>query len=190
MAAAFGLSDTPNGSTTFGYRDFRLEVSQEAAGSETRISLVTFTPGLHAGEVVELTNALHGYSADDFSINEISTEYLKDGSPIFHLALGDPKVKLSVWLDTAAQDSVLPITSTKITDGAVTTPKIAANAVTAAKITAGTITATEIANGTVTATRLRAPPLPGATSPLARSPLINQVLVPLSGCGDESRRNG
>lgn len=48
-------------------------------------------------------------------------------------------------------DAVLPITETKISDGAISTPKLQTNAVTAGKILAGSITTNKIAAGAVVA---------------------------------------
>lgn len=48
-------------------------------------------------------------------------------------------------------DDVLPITETKISDGAISTPKLQTNAVTAGKILAGSITTNKIAAGAVVA---------------------------------------
>ena len=138
-AASFGLSDDPDNSTTYGYSDLSVQETREADGLKTRISLKMWQPGLSAGNTVELTNALHGWSAEEFALNEIATTYDKNDSPVYKLTLGDVKVKLSTLITDTAQsiaDSEFPIDSTKITDGAVTTPKLAANAVTADKISA------------------------------------------------------
>lgn len=142
--APFGLSDDPDGATTFGYSDLSTTESSESDGIHTTATLQTRTAGLLAGMVVAVTNALHGWAAEEFSINELTTEYQIEGQILYRLALGDPKVKLSAWLATAAEDAVLPITETKIADGAISTPKLQANAVTTNELAAGAVTTAKL----------------------------------------------
>lgn len=169
--APFGLSDTPNGSTTYGYD--RLEVSttsdaQQAGfqvdsyqanafstGTTATVSgtCVFYQTGLWPAMTFLLTNADLGYAGTNFTAQEVVVTWTK-GTPRYALTFGDPIVTMSVWLASKASDDILPITtndlvnnaitSTKISDEAVTTPKLAANSVIASKIQAGSIAADKL----------------------------------------------
>ena len=153
-AAPFGLSDAPNGSTTFGYESLRaLSRTTEGGSPKTTYQASYRGAGLWAGMNVEITSTNHGLSADEFTVVEATLQYPARNAPLYLLTLGDPIVKLAQII---ADGELIPdgaITSTKISDGAISTPKLAANAVTAAKIEAGTITATEIASGAITSAK-------------------------------------
>ncbi len=136
-AAPFGLSDAPDGSTTYGYRGLVVTRTRQTAGDEIRASLETLVEGLVPGMTVELTSALEGFAAEEFTIDAMSVGWEREDAAVYGLELGDPMVTLSAWVRSEANAEVLPITSTKITDGSVTTPKLAANAVTAAKLFVG-----------------------------------------------------
>lgn len=153
-AAPFGLSDAPDNVTTYGYAHLTLTTSRTPTGDEHRGMLTTFTDGLWPAMTVAITSANFGFVAANYTINDVTVTWPMKDSPEYTLELGDAMVPLSTWVATTASDDILPIDSTKITDGSITTPKLAANAVTAAKITAGTITATEIAAGAITTTQL------------------------------------
>ena len=138
-AAPFGLSDSPNGSTTFGYRKISRSRVARTTGDETRLELECWEEGLLPGQTVQLTNVLFGYSADDFTIVDCQVGWDRDDHAVYRIHLGDAIVTMKVWLATP-EAGILPIDHTKITDGEVTTPKLAANAVTAAKIAAEAVT--------------------------------------------------
>lgn len=82
--APFGVSDTPNGTTTFPY--FDLEYTQDAIGNQKRGSFKCWKEGLFAGQEIEITNAKKGWTAEPFIIYEISAD-LKGGDmesdPVF-----------------------------------------------------------------------------------------------------------
>jgi hypothetical protein len=135
--APFDLDDA-----TSDYRALSITRTLHEDTAEIRGSLETFLPGLLPGHVFELTSATHSFTAEEFSIQEVRVSWLRDDTPLFTITFGDPIVTLSAWV---SEDSgVLPITTTKITDGAVTTPKVAANAITATQIDAGAITADKL----------------------------------------------
>ena len=152
-AAPFGLSDTPNGTTTFGYRKLKVTNTRTSSGDSQRAELDCWEEGLLPGQTVALTNAQHGFSATDFTVVDVRVGWDRPDAAVYHVILGDAIVTMSVWVNSA-EAGILPITSTKITDGSVTTPKLDANAVTAAKIAAGTITATELAANAITTREL------------------------------------
>jgi hypothetical protein len=136
--APFGLVDTAGD-----YRKLSVTRSTHGTSVEIRGTLETLRSGLTPGDVFELTSATQGFVAQEFSITEIKVGWLRDDTPLFSISFGDAVVTLSAWVN---EDSgILPITETKITDGAVTTPKIATGAITADKITAGEITAEKLA---------------------------------------------
>lgn len=152
-AGPFGLSDTPNGSTTFGYTNLEVETTHNIDGTDlTKGSLVLFTTGLWPAMTFNLTNADLGYSATNFSVTDVTVTWIK-GVPFYALTFGDPLVTMSVWLNSESA-GILPITRTKITDGEVTTPKLAANAVTADKLEAQLVLSTLIVTPALTGARL------------------------------------
>jgi len=138
------------------FRNLEVTTTLHNGVTEIRGTLETFLAGLDPGDVFELTSATHGYTAEEFSIREISVGWLKStGSttPLFRIAFGDPIVTLSAWVE---EDSgILPITETKITDGAVSTPKLAAGSVTSDQIEAGSISADKLAATLVLASLLQ-----------------------------------
>jgi len=147
-AGPFGLSDTPNGSTTRGYKDLRVTVSANLDASTTTTGTCTlYTTGLWPAMTFTLTNADLGYAAQSFSVTGMTVTWTK-GVPFYALTFGDPIVTMSVWMaDTVTTMPDGSISGTKITDGSVTTPKLAANSVTADKITGGTITGDKLTTG-------------------------------------------
>ena len=152
-AGPFGLSDTPNGATTYGYTNLEVETTHNLDGTDlTKGSLVLFTTGLWPAMTFALTNADLGYSATNFSVTDVTVTWQK-GVPFYAMTFGDPLVTMSVWLNSESA-GILPITRTKITDGEVTTPKLAANAVTADKLEAQLVLGTLIATPALTGARL------------------------------------
>ncbi len=143
--APFGLSDVPNGATTYGYADLSMSQARTSSGDETRGSLTVYAEGLWPAMTFTLTSANFGLSAAEFSVSDVTVTWPKKGEPVYRVDFGDALVTLSAWAVGVATDSILPITTTKITDGAVTTPKVAANAITASTIAAGAITADKLA---------------------------------------------
>ena len=134
-AGPFGLSDTPDGSTTFGWDagTFEVETTENLDASGSTHGMATIREeGLWPGMTFPLTCADLGYSATDFTVTDVVVTWF-NGTPRYAITFGDPLVTMSVWLNSASA-GILPITRTKITDGEVTTPKLAANAVTTAKL--------------------------------------------------------
>lgn len=128
------------------FRKLSVTTSKDSAGTETiHGTLETFVSGFIPGHVFELTSATHGYAAQEFSITDVSVSWLNDETPLYTITFGDAIVTLSAWVN---EDSgVLPITTTKITDGAVSSPKIAANSINAQHLTAVLVLASMIKTG-------------------------------------------
>jgi hypothetical protein len=155
-AAPWNLSDTPNNTTTFGYRELTVEETDNTDDTiTTNGSCIVFHEGLWPGMTVQLTSSDLGYSATDFTVTDVTVTWLKADQAAYNIQFGDPIVTMSVWLNESAADFILPIDETKITDGAVTTPKIATNAITADKIEVGTITADKLAAELILASTIK-----------------------------------
>ena len=147
-AGPFGLSDTPDGSTTFGWDagTFEVETTENLDASGSTHGMATIREeGLWPGMTFPLTCADLGYSATDFTVTDVVVTWF-NGTPRYAITFGDPLVTMSVWLNSASA-GILPITRTKITDGEVTTPKLAANGVTTDKLDAGSVTADKMIVG-------------------------------------------
>ena len=129
-AAPFGLVDTAGD-----YRRLQLTRTLHDGAEEVRGTLETFLPGLLPGMTFQLTADSHNLAAADFTITDVGVNWLMPETPLFRIAFGDAIVTMSVWVNSTAS-GIFPITSTRITDGAVTTPKLAANAVDATKLSA------------------------------------------------------
>ncbi len=133
-AAPIGLSDTPNGTTTFAYAELNTSRQKDRQGATTLTgSLITYTAGIWPAMTFQLTSAAQGFSAQDFTARDVTVTWIKSGSPRYRIDFGDPIVTMSVWMNSSLSGT---IDTTKITDGSVTTPKLAAGAVTADKIAA------------------------------------------------------
>lgn len=148
-AGPFGLSDAPNGTTTYAFREMSVTVSTNLDATATTTGVCTIVhAGLWPAMTFPLTSANRGYAAQSFSVRNTTVTWPKLTNPSFRIEFGDPIVTMQVW--AAAQAAYAPdgsISGTKITDLSVTTPKLAANSVTAAKIAAHTITSQELLIG-------------------------------------------
>jgi hypothetical protein len=155
-AAPFNLSDTPNNTTTFGYRELSIQTSINTDGTTTTNgSCIVYQEGLWPGMTFQLTSSNQGYSSYDFSVQNVTVDWLTSDTAQYHIEFGDPIVTMSVWLNENASDFILPIDETKITDGAVTTPKIYTNAITTDKIDAKAITADKLAAELILASKIK-----------------------------------
>ena len=143
--APFGLSDAPDGATTYAWDANSLKVTRSItdSGPSVKGSCVIRQEGLWPGMTFTITSALFGLSAQQFSVSNLTVSWpVNAASPVYSIEFGDPMVTLSAW--AAGQAANAPdgsISGTKITDLSVTTPKLAANAVTADKINANAVTA-------------------------------------------------
>jgi hypothetical protein len=89
-AGAFNLSDagTPQGNPA-SYRDLSVNTQLQGSTTEVRAKLTIFKEGLEAGDEVDLTSAIHGYTAETFTIMELTTEWpSKTSAAVYHLDLG------------------------------------------------------------------------------------------------------
>ena len=106
-AAPFGLSDTPNGTTTFGYRNISRASVRTDTGDSVRVGLECWEEGLLPGQTVALTSALLGYSADDFTMVDCQVGWDRDDHAVYKIHLGDAIVTMKVWLNSA-EAGILP----------------------------------------------------------------------------------
>jgi hypothetical protein len=129
IGAPFGLSDTPNGSTTFGYRSLRrLTRTTEGGPAKTSYEVVFPGYGLWLNMLVNVTSVVHGLTAQPFTTVDASIHWEAPAAPVVTLELDTALVRLSE-LVKAPQLSPGAITGTAISDGAISTPKLAADAV-------------------------------------------------------------
>jgi hypothetical protein len=128
-AAPWNLSDTPNGTTTHGYRSLTRSTRTTEGGSpQTTYTAVVKEAGLWVNQNIEVTHAAYGLSAVEFTIREVSLSWPIAGQPEYTLTLGDPLVSMA-QLVRAPNLTPGSITETEISDGAISTPKLAATAV-------------------------------------------------------------
>ena len=124
---------------TYGYRDLSVTLSTNLDATTTTTGVCTIEhAGLWPGMTFTLTNANRGYSAQSFSVTNVTVTWLTGAIPEYRIEFGDPLVTMSVWI---ASQGAIPgpdsITTTMITDDAVSTPKLQANSVTAGKLLVG-----------------------------------------------------
>jgi len=139
------------------YREAAHSYSKDQSGTnKTSSSYLTQATGLWPIQTVDITNADLGLVNQGFTVQDVQITWDIDHiTPWQRIYVGDPIVSMSVWLNST-NAGILPITTTKITDGAVTTPKVAANAITAAQIAAGAITADKLTSTLVLASLIKA----------------------------------
>jgi hypothetical protein len=146
-AAPFGLSDAPDGVTTYGYRGLRVQTAANQDGTTTIHGSCTIEQaGLWPAMTFLLTSANHGIAAYGFSVTNTTVTWRRSDSPQYALEFGDPIVTMAVW--AASQAGAAPpgsIDGTRITPGTVDTPQLRANSVTATQILAGSVTADKLA---------------------------------------------
>lgn len=91
-AGAFNLSDagTPQGSPA-SFRDLSVNQQLQQGVTEVRAKVTIFKEGLEAGDEIALTSAVHGYTAETFTIMDLTTDYpVNDGARYtLDLGLGD-----------------------------------------------------------------------------------------------------
>jgi len=139
------------------FREASHSYSKDQSGTnKTSSSYLTQQTGLWPLQTVDITNADLGLINQGFTVTDVQITWDIDHiTPWQRVTVGDPVVTMSVWLNST-NAGILPITTTKITDGAVTTPKVAANAITAAQIAAGAITADKLTSTLVLASLIKA----------------------------------
>jgi hypothetical protein len=109
--APFGLSDAPDGVTTFPYREFgyvqTLADQTDLATAEHRMTATVYEPGLVPGMTVEVTNDAEGLAATEFIITELTVEWLRDDVAQYQIQAsveGVPPVTLGGLIDDAGCD--------------------------------------------------------------------------------------
>jgi hypothetical protein len=95
-SSPWDVSDTPNGTTTFGYESLsRQERTTEGGAAKTSFELVMRKDGLWIDQNVDVTAANYDLSAETFTIREASVEWPTADAPRYTLTLGDPLVRLT-----------------------------------------------------------------------------------------------
>ncbi len=89
-SAPFGLSDTPNHSTTYDYaKDFTytqtLSDQTDLSTAEHRIACTIFRAGIVPGMTVAVTNSAESLSAVDFVVTQVTVDWLNDDFAKYHL---------------------------------------------------------------------------------------------------------
>ncbi len=109
--APFGISDTPNLSTTFPYKDLAyiqtLADQTDLSTAEYRLTATVYEPGLLPGQTVEVTSVAEGLSATDFIITEMQTVWLRSDAPEYHIEAsvdGVPPITLGGIIEQAGCD--------------------------------------------------------------------------------------
>lgn len=133
---------------TFKYTGLKVKNQRNSDGTLTvQGSCRIQTSGLWPAMTFLLTSSNHGIAAGNYSVRNVSVSWPTNRDhPVFAVDFGDPIVTMTVWLNSNP-GPILPITTTKITDGAVTTPKVNAGAITADKLEAVLILATLLRAG-------------------------------------------
>lgn len=95
-ASPFDLSDNPNYSTTFPWRELSTETVRNTDGSTDITGRCTvFEPGLRAGQTIELTSVNHGFSAFTFTITQVTVRWpAKEPDPTYLIEFGDQATTL------------------------------------------------------------------------------------------------
>jgi hypothetical protein len=109
--APFGLSDAPDLSTTYPYKDLvvirTLADQTDLATAELRVHATIYQPGIVPGMTVDITNAAESLSAEPVIVTEMTVSWLRDDSPEFRLESSDtgvPPVTLGGVIEDAGCD--------------------------------------------------------------------------------------
>jgi hypothetical protein len=109
--APFGLSDAPDLSTTYPYKDLvvirTLADQTDLATAELRVHATIYQPGIVPGMTVEVTNAAESLTAEPVIVTEMTVSWLRDDAPEFRLESSDtgvPPVTLGGLIDDAGCD--------------------------------------------------------------------------------------
>ncbi len=102
--APYNLSDSPNLSTTFGYRQLSTQTILNADGSqETTGRCTVFRSGLRAGQTITVTSVNHGMSAKSFTITQVTVRWpTKEANPTWDLEFGDSTKTFNEFLPNPA----------------------------------------------------------------------------------------
>ncbi len=99
--APFGISDAPNHTTTYPYKDLvytqTLADQTDLATAEHRLTATVYQPGLLPGQTLQVTCAIEGLSTTDFIITEMQTTWLRSNAAEYHIGAsveGVPPVTL------------------------------------------------------------------------------------------------
>ncbi|MCK9569851.1 hypothetical protein M0R72_12985 [Candidatus Pacearchaeota archaeon] len=99
--APFGLSDTPNNTTTFKYGELRYKVDKNGILNVTGGSLVCWQDGLRAGMAIAITNSHLSWAAQTFIINEVEMTVVDKVNGIYEyfVSFGDvPKPRITDYI--------------------------------------------------------------------------------------------
>ncbi len=109
--APFDLSDSPNYTTTFPYKDFTkidtLADQTDLSTAEHRARATVYEPGLLPGMTIGITSVAEGLVNTPYIITEMETIWLRDDSPEYHLEMsveGVPPVTLGGIIESQGCD--------------------------------------------------------------------------------------
>ena len=98
-SAPFALSDTPDNSTSFGYRGLSVQGQSNTDKTTTTTGSCTIEePGLWPGMTFALTSTNQGYSGALFTLTDVSVSWPTESSPAFELTFGDPVMTFDQWV--------------------------------------------------------------------------------------------
>lgn len=95
--APFGISDDPDGSTTYGYDVDSFEFRQATVDevTETRGRVTIFQPGILPGMIISVTNDNVGLDASAFNVTEVNVTWYRDDYSVHEITFGtDAPVRL------------------------------------------------------------------------------------------------
>jgi hypothetical protein len=94
--APFDLSDTPDNVATFGYRSLSVQTNQNTDGTTPTMGHCTvFQPGLGPGMTFHLTSSNLGYSAQAFSIANVTVVWQMTAAPVYQIEFGNIPIPLA-----------------------------------------------------------------------------------------------
>ncbi len=94
--APFGLSDIPDGTTTFGYRGLTIQTNQNTDGTIPTMGTCTvYQSGLGPGMIFHLTSGNLGYSAQAFSVANVTVTFQHTAQPVYLIEFGNIPIPLA-----------------------------------------------------------------------------------------------
>jgi hypothetical protein len=100
-SAPFNLSDDPNGSTTFGYRNFQFRQTHTDVTTVQQEEVDLWEEGLYPGYSLWIANAAQGWEDGDVTatIVEMQVGWERPDQAVYHIVLSDPRLSLPIWYE-------------------------------------------------------------------------------------------
>jgi hypothetical protein len=113
--APFGLSDTPDYSTTYPFKDLvvirTLADQTDLSTAELRVQGTIYQPGLVPGMTVGITCSVESLSAEPVIVTEMTVSWLDSTNAVYHMEFSDsgvPPVTLGQVISDSACDCTIP----------------------------------------------------------------------------------